>query len=242
MNNRMERFNQRARRALSLAKEEADRLKHSVVGTEHLLIGLMRVEGGVAERVMKAVGLELPKVKALVEHLTSDYTRTPGAQTDLTDELKAVLEMAVEQARKLSHPYIGTEHLLLALAQHPDGQAREVFKRLNIAPDEITRQTHNLLQELPPPTEELSSKESVTETSLTKLLKLSTPVRRVMLYAADEARRAKAESIETEHLLLALMREHEQFISTATLFFKITPDELRRMLQEHAAKKQSSGE
>jgi ATP-dependent Clp protease ATP-binding subunit ClpA len=243
MANKMERFTQRARRVLSLAQEEATRLKHNAIGTEHILIGLMRTDGGIAERVLKNVGLEIPQVKSTVEHLTSDYTRTPGAQGDLTDEAKKVVELSIEAARKLGHPYVGTEHLLLGLIQCQEGLALEILKRLNVNPDEIVKQTNNLLQELPPPpVGELASKEDVTEPSLTKLLKLSDPVRKVLIYAADEARKAKSDAIETEHLLLGLMREHEQFINMAVMFLKITPDELRKLISENGSKQRVPGE
>jgi ATP-dependent Clp protease ATP-binding subunit ClpA len=238
MANRMERFTQRARRVLSVAQEEANRMKHNAIGTEHLLVGLMRVEGGVAERALKNVGLELPMVKSCIEHLTSDYTRTPGAQVDLTDELKKVLERADEEAKSLNHPYIGTEHLLLGLTRNPQGLALEIFNKLNVSPDEITTQTQNLLQELPPPPTE----ESATEASFNKMLRMSPSVRKTLIYAADEARKAKSASIETEHLLLGLMREHEQFINAAVLFLKMTPDELRKMILEGASKNHKPGE
>jgi ATP-dependent Clp protease ATP-binding subunit ClpA len=238
MANRMERFTQRARRVLSVAQEEANRMKHNAIGTEHLLVGLMRVEGGVAERALKNTGLELSKVKSCIAQLTSDYTRTPGAQVDLTDELKKVLERAGEEAKNLNHPYIGTEHLLLGLTRNPQGLALEIFNKLNVSPDEITQQTQNLLQELPPPPIE----ESATEASFNKMLRMSPSVRKTLIYAADEARKAKSASIETEHLLLGLMREHEQFINAAVLFLKMTPDELRKMILEGASKKQNPGE
>lgn len=243
MVNRMERFTQRARRVLSFAQEEATRLKHNAIGTEHLLMALMRSEGGIAERALKNAGITLAQVKPIVEHLTSDYTRTPGTQGDLSDEVKKVLELSIEEARKLSHPYIGTEHLLLGLMNCPEGMAMEVLKRLTINPQDIIKQTHNLLQELPPPPiSDLPNKEEVTEPSLTKLLKLSNSVRKSLIYAADEARKAKSESIETEHLLLGLMREHEQFINAAVMFLKITPDELRKLLMEKGSERQSPGE
>lgn len=238
MANRMERFTQRARRVLSAAQEEASRLKHNAIGAEHLLIGLMRVEGGVAERAMKNAGLELSQVRACIEHLTSDYTRTPGAQMDLTDDLKKVLECASEEAKTLNHPYIGTEHLLLGMTRNAQGLVSEIFNKLNINPDEITNQTQNLLQELPPPPTE----ESATEASFNKMLGMSPSVRKTLIYAAAEARKAKAKEIETEHLLLGLMREHEQFINAAVLFLKITPDDLRKMILEGASKKQNPGE
>ena len=82
MPNKMERFTQRARRVLSLAQEEAERLQHNYIGTEHLLLGLMREEGGVAGRVLRDLGLEQRRVEELVERLTRATTRTPNTQLD----------------------------------------------------------------------------------------------------------------------------------------------------------------
>jgi ATP-dependent Clp protease ATP-binding subunit ClpC len=145
----MQRFNQRARRVLSLAHEEAERLEHSYIGTEHLLMGLMREEGGVAGRVLKELGLDLKQVESLVERKTRSGQRTPFTKLDLSPGTKKVLEMAVEEARRLEHHYIGTEHLLLALVSYEDGVAIDVLRALNISPDQIRKQTHRALKDSP---------------------------------------------------------------------------------------------
>lgn len=148
-NNKMERFTQRARRVLSLAQEEAERLRHNYIGTEHLLLGLMREEGGVAGRVLRDLGLEQRKVEELVEELTRASTRTTNTAIDLSPGTKRVLELAVDEARRMGHHYIGTEHLLLGLVRQSDGVAIDVLKRLGISPEEVRRQTRRVLQESP---------------------------------------------------------------------------------------------
>jgi ATP-dependent Clp protease ATP-binding subunit ClpC len=146
----MERFTQRARRVLSLANEEAERLKHNYIGTEHLLLGLMREDGGVAGRVLRDLGLELPKVERLVEELTRATSRSSsGGQIDLSAGTKRVLELAVDEARRMGHHYIGTEHLLLGLVRQSEGVAIDVLKKLAISPEEVRRQTRRVLQESP---------------------------------------------------------------------------------------------
>jgi ATP-dependent Clp protease ATP-binding subunit ClpC len=145
----MERFTQRARRVLSLAQEEAERLQHNYIGTEHLLLGLMREEGGVAGRVLRDLGLEQRRVEELVERLTRATTRTPNAQLDLSPGTKRVLELAVDEARRMGHHYIGTEHLLLGLVRQSEGVAIDVLKRLGVSPEEVRRQTRRVLQESP---------------------------------------------------------------------------------------------
>jgi len=145
----MERFTQRARRVLSLAQEEAERLQHSYIGTEHLLLGLMREEGGVAGRVLRDLGLDQRRVEELVERMTRAGQRTPNARLDLSPGTKKVLELAVDEARRMGHHYIGTEHLLLGLVRQQEGIAIDVLKRLNVSPEEVRRQTRRVLQENP---------------------------------------------------------------------------------------------
>lgn len=149
MPNKMERFTQRARRVLSLAQDEAERLQHNYIGTEHLLLGLMREEGGVAGRVLRDLGLEQRRVEELVERLTRASTRTPSSQLDLSPGTKRVLELAVDEARRMGHHYIGTEHLLLGLVRQSEGVAIDVLKRLGVSPEEVRRQTRRVLQESP---------------------------------------------------------------------------------------------
>ncbi|MCY3935713.1 MAG: ATP-dependent Clp protease ATP-binding subunit [Chloroflexi bacterium] len=145
----MERFTQRARRALSLAQEEAERLQHSSIGTEHLLLGLIREEGGVAGRVLRELGLELPRVEELVKRLAKESNRNPNVELGLSPGTKKVLEYAVDEARRMGHHYIGTEHLLLGLIREAQNPALEVLRRLGISPQEVRRQTRNVLQDSP---------------------------------------------------------------------------------------------
>ena len=147
--NKMERFTQRARRVLSLAQEEAERLRHYQIGTEHLLLGLMREDGGVAGRVLRDLGLDLRRVEELVRRLSTADERTTITQLDLSPGTKKVLELAVDEARRMGHHYIGTEHLLLGLVRQQEGIALDVLRRLGVSPEEVRRQTSKVLQESP---------------------------------------------------------------------------------------------
>jgi ATP-dependent Clp protease ATP-binding subunit ClpC len=149
MSNKMERFTQRARRVLSLAQEEAERMQHSYIGTEHLLLGLMREEGGVAGKVLREMGLHPDRVEQIIERLTSANKRPGVTRMDLAPATKKVLELAVDEARRMGHHYIGTEHLLLGLVRTTDGVAIDVLRELNISPDEVRRHTRRVLQENP---------------------------------------------------------------------------------------------
>ncbi len=148
MPNKMERFTQRARRVLSLAQDEAERLQHHQIGTEHLLLGLMREEGGVAGRVLRDLGLDLRRVEELVTRLSTSEGKT-YTQLDLSPGTKKVLELAVDEARRMGHHYIGTEHLLLGLVRQQEGIALDVLRRLGVSPEEVRRQTSKVLQESP---------------------------------------------------------------------------------------------
>ena len=142
----MERFTQRARRVLSLAHEEAERLHHNYIGTEHLLLGLMREEGGIAGRVLRELGLETARVKEMVERLTGVGRHTSG-RIELAPATEQVLQVAIEEARRMGHHYIGTEHLLLGMVRQGEGVGLEVLRRLGITPEQIRRQTTRILQE-----------------------------------------------------------------------------------------------
>ncbi|MCZ7539252.1 MAG: ATP-dependent Clp protease ATP-binding subunit [Anaerolineae bacterium] len=149
MANKMERFTQRARRVLSLAQEEAERMQHSHIGTEHLLLGLMREEGGVAGKVLREMGLQPDRVEQIIERLTLADRRPGVTRMDLAPATKKVLELAVDEARRMGHHYIGTEHLLLGLARTNDGVAVEVLRELKISPDDIRRNIRRVLLESP---------------------------------------------------------------------------------------------
>lgn len=145
-----ERFTQRARRVLSLAQEEAERLNHSYIGSEHVLIGLLREDGGVAGRVLRELGLDAARVQAMVERLAGGPgTRTPFTKTELSPSTKRVLELAVEEARRMGQHYISTEHLLLGMARQNEGLAIDVLRKFGISAEQIRRQTRRMLKESP---------------------------------------------------------------------------------------------
>jgi ATP-dependent Clp protease ATP-binding subunit ClpC len=148
---KLDRFNQRARRVLQIANEEAERLSHNYIGTEHLLLGLIKEENGIAGRVLREMGAKPERVAEMVERMTGTGRRSPSAgKLELTPRTKQVLEFAVEEARKLSHNYIGTEHLLLGLIRHADGVAIDVLRQLGLTPDRIRRETLRAIQQEQP--------------------------------------------------------------------------------------------
>jgi ATP-dependent Clp protease ATP-binding subunit ClpC len=142
----MERFTQRARRVLSLAHQEAERMRHNSIGTEHLLLGLIREEGGVAGRVLRELGLDASRVQEIIERLVG-FGQYRSVKLDLAPGTQQVLEHAVDEARKMGHHYIGTEHILLGLVRYNEGVALDVLRKLGVNADQIRRQTRRVLQE-----------------------------------------------------------------------------------------------
>jgi ATP-dependent Clp protease ATP-binding subunit ClpC len=157
MANKFDRFTKKARRVLSLANEEAQALNHGYIGTEHLLLGLVREGDGVAARVLKDLGVDLPKVRSAVEDIVGRGKRATLGRIGLTPRTKRVIELAVDEARRLSHHYIGTEHLLLGLAREGNGIAADVLASLGVSLESVRRRTQDVMkQELSQP----SSRES----------------------------------------------------------------------------------
>ncbi len=145
-----DRFTERARRVLMLAQEEAKRLSDSYIGTEHLLLGLVQEERGVAARVLRDMGVNSYQVRRIIEE-SSRRTGQPvrGQTTGLTPRTKRVIERAVEEARRMNHHYIGTEHLLLGLVGEGSGLAIDVLKDLGIDLDAIRMQTTRAIMQTP---------------------------------------------------------------------------------------------
>jgi ATP-dependent Clp protease ATP-binding subunit ClpC len=142
----MEKFTQRARRVLSLAHKEAERMRHAQIDTEHLLLGLLLDQGGIAGRVLRELGLDIESVLTITERITGigDYS---GEALALSPGTQRVLELAVEEARNLSHHYIGVEHLLLGLVAYGKGVAIDVLMQLGLTGDQIRRQTLRMMDE-----------------------------------------------------------------------------------------------
>jgi ATP-dependent Clp protease ATP-binding subunit ClpC len=141
----MEKFTQRARRVLSLAHQEAENARQGMIGTEHLLLGLLEEDGGVAGRVLRELGLESARVREMVQRVSGEGRYT-GNKIELGPDTQMVLEYAIDEARKMGHHYIGTEHLLLGLVRS-EGAAMDVLKKLGVSADQVRRQTRRVLQE-----------------------------------------------------------------------------------------------
>jgi ATP-dependent Clp protease ATP-binding subunit ClpC len=152
MADKLDRFTKRARQSLAMAQEEAQRLNHNYVGTEHLLLGLLREEEGIASRVLVDLGMTLSQVRRAVERMVGRGDRAITS-LELAAQTKQVIELAVDEARRLGHHYIGTEHLLLALAQGQDTVASAVLQSLNINREIVRRRVLSLMRQDTAPAE-----------------------------------------------------------------------------------------
>jgi len=121
-------------------------MRQPMIATEHLLLGLIQEEGGIAGRVLRDLGLEPERVQEMVERL-SGIGQTRSTKIELTTGVQEVLQLAIEEARRLGHHYIGTEHILLGLVRSSEGKAMDVLRKLGITAEQIRRQTRRVLQE-----------------------------------------------------------------------------------------------
>ena len=133
MTDRFNRFTARARKVLTLAQEEAQRLQHNYIGTEHLLLGLVREGEGVAAKVLTTLDVDLDVARDRVEAIIGRGKRVVRGEIRLTPRAKKVIELAVDEAKRLNHDYIGTEHLLLGLLREGSGIGAGVLEDLGVS-------------------------------------------------------------------------------------------------------------
>jgi len=147
MASRFEKFSERARRVLTSAQEEAQNLNHSYIGTEHILLGLIREEEGVAAKVLTNLGVSLGKVRSAVEYIIGRGEKSVTSEIGLTPRAKRVIELAIDEARRLGHNYIGTEHLLLGLLHEGEGVAAGVLESFGISLEQVRAETTRALSQ-----------------------------------------------------------------------------------------------
>jgi ATP-dependent Clp protease ATP-binding subunit ClpC len=147
MAEKFDKFTDRARKVLTLAQEEAQRFNHNYIGTEHLLLGLVREGDGVAAKVLSNMGVQLPKVRSAVEFIIGRGETMIMAEIGLTPRAKKVIELAVDEARRLNHHYIGTEHLLLGLVREGEGIAAGVLESLGVNLEKVRTQVMQVVSQ-----------------------------------------------------------------------------------------------
>ena len=147
MASRFEKFSERARRVLSLAQEEAQRFNHNYIGTEHILLGLVRETEGGAAKVLANLNVELAKVRSAVEFIIGRGERPTPGEIGLTPRAKKVIELAVDEARRLDNHYIGTVHLLIGLMREGEGVAAGVLESLGVTLEKVRGETNHILSQ-----------------------------------------------------------------------------------------------
>ena len=210
---RFDKFTGRARTVLSLAQVEAQRLNHNYMGTEHLLLGLIAEGDGVAARVLRGLGIQLATVRAAVEHIIGRGDRIVLGEIGLTPRAKKVIELAVDEARRLNHHYIGTEHLLLGLVREGEGIAAGVLESQGARLERVREETLRVLNETPPG----EASPAMDEPELVPVgglpadqgAHLTQRAQHMLRLAQSEALHLNHHYIGTEHLLLGLLAAGE---------------------------------
>jgi len=146
------RYTERAQRVIVLAQDEARRLNYDYVGTEHLLLGLIREGEGIAAKALQSLGIQLEQVRAEVEKMIGKGSASTRGEIGFTPRAKKVMvELAIEEARLLGHNYVGTEHILLGLIREGEGVAAQVLQNLNAELERVRNQVIHLLGGVPHP-------------------------------------------------------------------------------------------
>src|SRR5690625_1041291 len=138
------RFTERAQKVLALSQEEAIRLKHNSIGTEHILLGLIREGNGIAAKALEALGINSEDIQKEVETLNGQG-QSPMQSIHYTPRAKKVVELSQDEARKLGHSYVGTEHILLGLIREGEGVAARVLRNLDVSLNKARQQVLTLL-------------------------------------------------------------------------------------------------
>ncbi|HEX4745183.1 MAG TPA: Clp protease N-terminal domain-containing protein [Candidatus Limnocylindria bacterium] len=203
-----DRFNDRAKRVLALAQDEAIRFNHNYIGVEHLILGLVREGEGIAARVLNSLGVDLSKLRGAAEPMLGrgDATSSPS-EIVLHPRTRKVIDLAVEEAQKLGHRHIGTEHILLGIVREGEGTASGLLESLGLSLESVRQQVITTLGQ---------SSGAAQEAAATPVRGTGGPfdrfdhrAKRILALAQDEAIRFEHNYIGTEHILLGLIREGE---------------------------------
>ena len=194
-----ERFTERAKKVLTLAQEEAERSHHSYIGTEHLLLGLLREGEGLAAKVLNNLGVEIGKVRQTIEAVLGRNERILIQQIIPTSRVKKVIEISFDQAKRMGHNYVGTEHLLLGLLIEGEGIAAKVLVDLGATLEKVRSEIERLLGALVEPAEGLHRGGEVGRS-----VPILPEVRRLLGHARATAAGAESPAMGLDQLLEAI--------------------------------------
>jgi len=209
-----DRFNDRAKRVLALAQDEAIRFNHNYIGVEHLLLGLVREGEGVAARVLDSLGIDLSKMRSSVEVMIGRGKETTSpSEITLSPRTKKVIELAVDESRKLGHSHVGTEHLLLGIVREGQSVGAGVLESMGVNLEQVRHQVIAVLGQHRP---EMAATASAgigpsagagigSSHPVPFVDRLETSGRRALARAYWEAGRANDKEVAPHHLLLGLV-------------------------------------
>jgi ATP-dependent Clp protease ATP-binding subunit ClpA len=230
-----ERFSDRARHALALANLEAGKLNHGDLRPAHLMLGLIAEGECVAAEALRVLDVDLDKVRTQVsERMEKGEADGSMGRRAHTEELRAVINLAIQEARKLEHRYVGTEHLILGLLAHGESVPAKVLRDQGLNLDRLREKTVTLLRSTDDPSHDLKHSrhgdfEWVHQQELAKAFRSST-FWHTLILAVDSANRMGSGKIEPAHLLLALLRDSDSEVTKLLADKGVTADWLRERL------------
>ena len=222
------------------AQDEARALKHNYIGTEHILLGLLREEEGLAARVLDSLGVTVEVVRAEVDRILGQGDEIATGQIPFTPRAKRVLELSLREALSIGHNYIGTEHLLLGLVRENEGVASRMLLDLHVTADAVRDEIFGSLSVSKPAADTESGCDTVSARRArytggargepTGPPRLTRGARKALILAQEEARALKHVRMGTEHILLGLLREEHGLAARLLDALEITVDDTRAQI------------
>ena len=234
-----DRFNDRAKRVLALAQDEAVRFNHDYIGVEHLVLGLIREGEDVAARVLNSVGVDLSQARSSVEFIIGrGHSTTTPTEITLSPRTKKVIELAVDESRKLGHSHVGTEHLLLGVVLEDPSTGAGVLESLGVRLEDVRHRVIATLAQQASggegPRVAPASPDFIAAQSPMAHDRLDSSSKRALARAYWEAGRANEEKIMPHHLLLALVADNDPWIGRMLTEFGTDPATLAARVDEAA--------
>jgi len=230
-----ERFSDRARHALALANREAGKLNHVDLKPAHLMLGLIAEGQCVATEALRVLDVDLEKVReAVIDRMEKGAADESMGRRAHTEELRTVINLAVQEARKLNHRYVGTEHLILGLLSHGESIPAQILREQGLSLDQLREKTLALLSSSLDSSHDLAHSrhgdfEWAHQQELAKAFR-SPAFWHTLILAVDSANRLGAGEIEPSHLLLALLRDPSSGLADLLAKKGVTVDWLRERL------------
>ncbi|HEX2702597.1 MAG TPA: Clp protease N-terminal domain-containing protein, partial [Solirubrobacteraceae bacterium] len=237
-----ERFTERARQVVVLAQEEARTLKHSYIGTEHILLGLLREDEGLAARVLESFDITLQRVRGQVVRIVGSGEEVASGQIPFTPRAKKVLQLALREALALGHDYIGTEHILLGLVRENEGVAMRILIDFGADSESVRNEVWRMLGaprgasagELVEPSRGPLHTEFSRRPLEQVIGRFTDRAKATVAIAQREALALDHDRVDSEHLLLALTCQEDGVAATVLASLNVTSDRVRELIESRA--------